>query len=77
MKELPPEYRFIWEDFLQLNSTRPSGFGVSPISYSEIKAYSELYGIDFEPWEVTLIKLFDAEAIRFYNEKQAKESAKK
>lgn len=71
LKELPLQYKYVWEDFLILSSSRPAGFGISPISFSEIKAYSDLNGIDLEPWEVQVIKLFDNKALVHYSKKQA------
>lgn len=74
--ELPPEFTYIWQDFLLLNSTRPAGFGVSPITYTEIKSYADLHGYEYDPWEVQLIKLFDNTALKHYSEQQKKESSK-
>jgi len=46
--------------FSELSSTRQSGFnGPGPITYLEIKAYSDLIDYEFEPWEVEVLKLMD------------------
>lgn len=64
-------------DFVNLSSTRPVGMGVSPITYSEILAYSTLNNIDYDPWEIQVIKLFDRTTLDLYNAENAKEMKKK
>jgi len=60
-----------------LNSTRTSGFGFSAITYSEMKAYFDLYQIDVQEWEVQVIKMFDSVALEVARKKQDKEQKKK
>jgi len=49
---------------MDLHSTRASsGFGANPITYTEIRNYSELMQIDLDEWEVTLIRKFDKVAL--------------
>jgi hypothetical protein len=75
---LPPEFQFAWEDFCSLNATRSSnGFGVNPISYSEIKAYYDLNHIEPETWEVQLIIAFDQKYLRVQSERMQKEQKQK
>lgn len=74
--ELPKEFSKVWEDFLNLSNSRSSGLGISPISYAEIDAYSRLLGIDLEPWEVQVIKLFDRVTLSEVNKQQEKKSKK-
>lgn len=57
--ELPKEGAHVWEWFLELHSAR-SG----PISFTEIKAWSELTGSLIEPWEVRAIKEMDIEYLK-------------
>lgn len=70
--ELPSEYIKVWEDFINLSSSRPSGFGISPISYTEIMNYSILMGVELEPWEVQVIKVFDRVTIEEINKQNKK-----
>lgn len=42
---LPPDLKIIWEAFGVLNATRGRGFGVEPITFSEIESYCRLYAI--------------------------------
>lgn len=72
--ELPNEFKKVWEDFICLSSSRPSGFGISPISYTEIMNYSILMGVEFEPWEVQVIKIFDRVTIEEINKQNKKQS---
>ncbi|WP_448508786.1 phage tail assembly chaperone [Immundisolibacter sp.] len=58
--ELPEVARHIWGWFLELNSARSgNGFGISPISYSEIVAWSKLTETVIEPWEVKALRVID------------------
>jgi len=62
--------------FLDLNSTRPSGFGISPISYSEMLAYFTLNDIQVNQEEVQLIRMFDNAAITSSREQEKKREKK-
>ena len=53
----------IWGWFLELNNTRTSGFGPSPITFTEMKSYFSLYDIDITVTEVELIKMLDSIAM--------------
>lgn len=74
---LPEEFIFLWNDFVNLSSTRSGGFSISPISYLEIYAYSKLYGIKYDPWQLDIIRKFDSVAMQIYSEEQKKEANKK
>lgn len=77
LKELPESCNQVWKWFIDLNNSRYSnGFGVNPLSYSDIKAYIDLIGIDIEEWELHLIKRIDNEAMDSYS-KQAEAERKK
>ena len=77
MVELPEVFRYVWQDFLALNSARTSnGFGVNPLSYSEIKAYYDLQQYLPEPWEADLIRYMDATVMNVYAEKAKQEQSK-
>lgn len=70
LPELPKCFALVWEDYLNLNRTRSSGFGPGAITYTEIKNYFDLRGIDPECWEVDLIKLFDGLALSAYSSQE-------
>lgn len=58
--EMPELFCELWSWFLELHETRTSNrFGPNAISYSEIKAWSELTGRSILPHQVTLIKKLD------------------
>ena len=54
----------IWEWFLELSLARPVGYGPTPISFSEIEAYSRLMCVEITPWEVEQLRLIDRLAIK-------------
>lgn len=56
---LPESMMEVWDWFLELNNTRSSGMGVSPITFTEIKSYFDLYNIDATVTEIQLIKMID------------------
>lgn len=69
--------RFIqeWRWFLELNDTRQNGMSIERISHTEMKAFFDLKGIDPEPLEVEILKMFDAIAVRTMQEHAEKERA--
>lgn len=69
LKELPESCTQVWKWFIDLNNSRSSnGYGVNPISYSDMKAYFDLIAIEVEDWELELIKRIDNEALKSYAE---------
>lgn len=59
-----------------MSGTRASGFGIGPITYTEIANYCELTGNYLEPWEVQVIRLFDRITLEEISKRQAKEKSK-
>lgn len=49
----------VWSWFLELRRSVGGGYGIVPISYSEIDAYSRLMRVQMSPFEVRLIRLVD------------------
>lgn len=50
----------MWRWYCELGGSRTNnGFGLNPISYSEIKAWADLTGAEPTPWEVSLLKRLD------------------
>ncbi len=51
----------VWAWFWELNGARSSnGFGYDPVSYIEIKAWSELVQANPQDWEIRMIKAMDS-----------------
>lgn len=76
--ELPESCIYVWKWFIDLHNARGSnGFGINPISYTEIKSYFDLMDTQPEEWEVILIKLFDNEALQAYAKEADAERKKK
>jgi hypothetical protein len=52
---------YVWGWFCELSGARTSnGFGLNPISFTEILAWAQLAGVAPTPWEVRLLKRLDA-----------------
>ena len=67
---LPDEVAYLWDWFIELHSARASsGFGIQPISYLEIKAWSQLNQIHLTPWELHALKRLDGACIKTLSEK--------
>lgn len=50
----------VWRMFLRLSSRRGSnGFGVNPISWSEIDAFVRNSRVKVAPWEIEVIEMLD------------------
>lgn len=78
--ELPQGAYYVWSWFLKLNSSRGSnGFGVNPLSYTEMKCFFDLEGVVPTDWELEILKKLDAVAIESYakSQKKQEESSKK
>lgn len=74
--ELPSQFIYCYEVFRDLSSRRPSGFGASPISYSEIYAYKNLLDIDLAIWEVRVIIILDEWLLDHIAKEEEKKSKK-
>lgn len=60
------------EAFLDLNNSRQVGMGISPIPFSELKAYIKLYKInDYEEF-IWIITHLDNEYVKIQNDKSTK-----
>jgi len=65
--ELPDSCYAVWKWFIDLHNARTSnGFGVNPITYTEMKCYFDLVEIRPEAWELELIKRFDVVALNAF-----------
>ena len=77
LPELPASCFNIWKIFVDLHNARPSGgMGVSPVLYSEIKAYCDLHNEGLEEWELYLIRAFDKVVLDIYSEESEKQQKK-
>lgn len=76
--ELPDYFRYAWEYFLKLNQKRGSnGFGVNPLSFTEIKSFFELNQIVPDPMEIEVITLLDNIAMEHFAKEAEKNNKKK
>lgn len=66
--EFPEPLRFLWDAFIEMSSVRPfTEVGVGPITYSEIKAFSELTEHRFSPKDIQILRLLDNTYLRVIN----------
>jgi len=66
--EFPYQLAHLWSAFLSLHSGRASGFsGPQGLSFSEIKAWSELTATPVTPADVDVIKKLDTVYLRAAN----------
>ncbi|WP_446718056.1 phage tail assembly chaperone [Cupriavidus sp. OTU4054] len=49
----------VWQWFMDLNSARPAGLALSPISFSDMKAFFDLIGERPEGWQLAAIRRLD------------------
>lgn len=69
LPDFPEEYTFAWSSFFDLNNCRGSnGFGVNPISFSEIEAYTRLTGKVLLPYEINAINIIDSCFLKAQND---------
>ena len=74
--ELPESMVSCWHWFLSLNNTRSSGFGASPITYTEMWCYFNLHDIEPNQWELNVIKMFDSISLSMNREQEEKNKSK-
>ena len=74
--ELPEQFTYIWQDFIQLNNKRTSnGFGVNPITWIELKSYYDLIQYVPNQIELDILGKLDQIAMKAYA-KQAEQQSK-
>lgn len=72
---IPDSCLYVWGYFKDLHTTRTgNGFGASPITFTEMKAYFDLLQVDPEEWELTLLRKFDNLALDTFAKAQEKNS---
>lgn len=67
--ELPDEHAVLYEIFWDL-------FSGERMLFSEIEAYSRLYGIHFDEHDIRLLRAMDNAALKFINDEQQKKMEK-
>lgn len=67
--EFPELLYDLWRWFLNLNSSRPSGMGSTPILESEIRAYYLNRSLTLHGWQLDAIRRLDAVAMNSSQEK--------
>ena len=65
---MPMEAEHVWAWFGALHTGRSGGFGPGPLSWSDIHGFFNLYGIEARPWELSVLRVFDAAWIQVQSE---------
>jgi hypothetical protein len=67
---LPDDMYPLWRRFLQLSRRRDWGDmgGIKSIKHTEIVAYQQLMGVQFNPWEIEQIEILDNAYIKVVSE---------
>lgn len=56
---LPPAGFQLWEWFMELNTTRQAGMGLSPITYPDIQAFFTMISEQPARWQIDAIRRLD------------------
>lgn len=70
--ELPPAGYQIWDWFMELNTTRQVGMGLSPITYSDMQAFFAMTGERPARWQIAAIRRLDAVVLKAAADSAAK-----
>ena len=52
---LPTELMYLWNEYCEIKK------GSSDLTWESVKAYKELSGVNFSPWEVSIMMQLDIE----------------
>lgn len=66
--EIPPHATFMWEIFLEIHRGRTYGMGANPLTWTDIRNWCILFGVDLTPWQVDTVKMIDMVWVRVVNE---------
>ena len=71
--DCPPEAWYLWEWYIALGNARGgNGFGLNPIGFTEIAAWSALTGCRPTPFEVGCLRALDDAFFRVREERERK-----
>ena len=75
--EIPLHGSHIWDWFWTLSNARgSSGFGASPLCFTEIRAWIEVTGVSVHPWEIDAIRAMDGAYMQAQAEMSKAKSSK-
>lgn len=75
--ELDDIFHEPWSWFLRLHNKRQQSFGISPIGFSEIKAFFELLQYTPSAWELEILEFIDTTAVEEISRQQEKQQKEK
>jgi hypothetical protein len=65
--KFPQQMLHVWSHFIELSSARTSGMGINPISFTEIKSWSELTDTPVSSRDIQAIKKLDSVYLKVMN----------
>ncbi|MCS0459538.1 phage tail assembly chaperone [Rhizobium favelukesii] len=72
--KIPLAARHVWEWFKELDRARAgTGFGVNPLSYTEIYSWSRVRQIALSPWHIDALISMDDMRLMLFAEKKSDE----
>jgi hypothetical protein len=72
--EPPRLLGYLWVWFCELSSARSSnGYGLNPITFPEIYAWTRLMGVRPTPWETSVLRRMDAAVLSVLNKQSGSE----
>jgi hypothetical protein len=61
---VPPGCEPLWGAFAELSAARPTGgAGVAAITFSEVVAWQQAFGVKLTPWEIETLLALDRVAV--------------
>jgi hypothetical protein len=67
--DCPYELQYIYTWFVELGSTRQSGMGVCPLTFTEMKSWSELLSIKLTAFEIRTLRRIDTLYVNHFSKK--------
>lgn len=67
--QCPYELEYLYTWFVELGSTRQSGMGLCPITFTEMQSWAELIGITLSAFEVRTLRRIDTLYVHHFRDK--------
>lgn len=72
LPDIPSAFGYLWQWFIDLSEARTVGMAVSPITWSEIEAYSVGLQLGITPWERKVLHDMDRAALTVIRERESR-----
>lgn len=75
LPDVPPALSYLWVWFQELSEARQSGLAANPLTFTEIRSYSEQMRLNIDAWETRTLRRMDTAALATYRGEQAAKRA--